>query len=495
MARLKFDDFVPIFYPKAVAVIGASSDLEKFGGRVLMALKEFGYKGRLYPVNPREREIFGLKAYPSINDIPDSVEFAVVSVPAPATPAVLRQCLARGVKAAEILSSGFAETGQEEGRRLEAALREIACDGLRIIGPNCFGVYCPAGGLTILPGADFPRESGPVAFMSQSGGFAVRMGHLARGWGVRFSKMVSYGNACDINEIDLLEYFAQDPETTIIMSYIEGVTEGQGFLDAVRKVSLTKPVVIWKAGLTRAGSRAVSSHTASLGGEERVWEAFFKQSGAIRAHSLDELMDTAIAFLHLGPNVGSGMGLVGGGGGLGAEASDACERAGLSIPPLTPQSLEKLRAIIPGAGTGIQNPVDVGGPFPKADFLRSVLEVVASDPNVDVVLLNGFVLFGWTVFPRLSPQESEQLGEELRKIPRYIKERFGKPVVVVQPHFPGEVEMLHLEKESRRTRDYCLEAGLPFYPSLERAVNAVAKVVYYYRKLSSWGGASDSTCP
>jgi len=484
MARLNPEDFDPIFYPESVAVIGASSDLGKFGGRVLMALKEFGYKGRLYPVNPNEQEILGLKAYPSINDIPGPVDLIGVAVPAPVVPVVLRQCLARGVKAAEIFSAGFAETGQEEGRRLEAELREIACDGLRIIGPNCFGVYCPAGGLTILPGADFPKESGPVAFISQSGGHAVKMGEIARGWGVRFSKMVSYGNACDVNEVDLLEYFGQDPETRIIMSYIEGITDGRRFLDAVRRVSLTKPVVIWKAGLTKAGGRAVSSHTASLGGEEKVWEAFFKQSGAIRAHSPDELTDTAIAFLHLRPDIGSGMGLVGGGGGLGAEASDACERVGLSVPHLTPQSLGKLRAIIPGAGTGIQNPVDLGGPFPAAEYLRSVLEVVASDPNVDVIILNGLVLFGWKISASLSAKESEQLGDELRMVTRVVKERFGKPLVVVQPRFPSDIEMLHLEEESRRTRDYCLEAGIPVYHSIEGAARAVAKVRCYYCKIN-----------
>lgn len=482
----KLDQLAPLFYPRSVAVIGASPDLEKFGGRVLMALKAFGYQGKLYPVNPQEQEIFGLKAYPSIDDIPGPVDMAAIGIPARAVPAVLRQCLARGVKAAEIFSSGFAETGEEEGRRLEAALGEIARDGMRIIGPNCFGVYCPAGGLTILPGADFPRESGPVAFMTQSGGFANRIGQVAKGWGIRFSKMVSYGNACDINEVDLLEYFAQDPETRIVLSYIEGVRDGQRFLDAVRKVSRAKPVVIWKAGLTRAGSRAVSSHTASLGGEERVWEAFFKQSGAIPAHSLDDLLDMAIAFLNLPPNLGPRIGLVGGGGGLGAEASDACERAGLSVPLLTAESVRRLTAIIPQAGTNHQNPVDVGSPSPQPDTLRSVLEVVASDPNVDTLVLNQFNLFGWRPFlPRLSPEESEKLGRELREVPVSIKERFGKPLVLVQPRIPNEVEMLHLERENRLTRDRCLEAGIAVYPSLPRAVKACASILSYYHGAGS----------
>jgi acyl-CoA synthetase (NDP forming) len=324
MAHPNPEDFAPIFYPKSVALIGASSDLEKFGGRMLMALKDFGYKGQLYPVNPHEQEIFGLKAYRSIEEVPGPVEFAIIGVPAQAVPATLRQCLGRGVRAVEILTSGFSETGREEGRLLETELRKIASAGLRIIGPNCFGVYSPKGGLTLLPGPDFPRESGPVAFISQSGGFAARLGQLARAWGIRFSKMVSYGNACDINELDLLEYFARDPETKIIMAYIEGIAEGQRFLDVVSKLTPTKPVVIWKAGLSKSGGLAVGSHTASLGGEARVWDAFFRQSGAIRAESLDELIDIAIALLHIPPGTGSRMSLVSGGGGLGAEACDVC---------------------------------------------------------------------------------------------------------------------------------------------------------------------------
>jgi acyl-CoA synthetase (NDP forming) len=485
MARLKVEDFAPIFYPKSVAVIGASPDLEKFGGRVVMALKVFGYKGKLYPVNPQEKEIFGLKAYPSINDIPGPVELAAIGIPARGVPAALRQCLARGVKAAEIFSSGFAETGQEEGRRLETELGEIARDGMRIVGPNCFGVYCPAGGLTILPGADFPKESGPVAFMAQSGGFAGRIGQVARGWGIRFSKMVSYGNACDINEVDLLEYFAQDPETRIILSYIEGVKDGPRFVDAVRRTSQIKPVVVWKAGLTKAGSRAVSSHTASLGGEERVWEAFFKQSGAIRANNMADLLDTAVAFLNLPPSPGTRMGLVGGGGGLGAEASDVCERAGLSVPLLTPQSLDKLRAIIPGAGTSIQNPVDVGSPIPSAKLLRSALEVVAADPNVDTIVLNQFNLFGWRPVPTPYSKEDEQRGQELREVPVDFKKTFAKPVIVVEPLFPKDIEMLHIEKENRLTRDRCLQAGIPVFPDLERAIKAYANIIDFYRKAGS----------
>jgi acyl-CoA synthetase (NDP forming) len=290
------DELRPMFYPQSHAVIGASSNLAKFGGRYFNTQISYGYRGRLYPVNPQEAEIKGFKAYPRVGDIPGPVEFATISVPAPAVPGVLEECLARGVKAAQILSAGFGEK-DEEGKKLEENVKRIARRGIRVIGPNCFGVYCPAGGLTILPGENLPRESGPVAFMSQSGGYAIRVPQRAAGWGVRFSKEVSYGNAVDINECDLLEYFLEDPETKIICSYLEGVKDGRRFLSLLKKAAAIKPVIIWKGGLTEVGSRAVQSHTASLAGNESVWNTVYAQSGALRVNSLEELLDAVMAFL------------------------------------------------------------------------------------------------------------------------------------------------------------------------------------------------------
>jgi len=245
-------------------------------------------------------------------DIPESIDFAMITVPAKIVPSVLEDCLAKGVKAVEIFTAGFSETG-EKGRILEEELVKITKRGIRAIGPNCFGVYCPASRLTLLPGADFSTESGPVAFISQSGGHAQEIAREATGSGIRFSKVISYGNACDLNEVDFLEYLAHDPETRIIAAYMEGPRDGQRFMKLVQDVSKTKPVLIWKVGLTREGAQAVSSHTASLGGEEATWGAFFKQTGAVRVESKEELIDTIMALLHLPPSTGRRVAVIGGG--------------------------------------------------------------------------------------------------------------------------------------------------------------------------------------
>jgi len=302
--------------------------VRKFGGRVLQVSLDFGYKGQLYPVNPQESEVQGMKTYASVKDIPGPVDFASVAVPAQAVPGVVRECLEKGVKGVQVLSAGFREVG-EEGAKLEKELAEIAARGIRIVGPNCFGVYSPDGGITILPGANLPKESGSVGFISQSGGYAIRVPRRAEGCGIKYSKVVSYGNACDINECDLIEYFYQDPQTEIITGYIEGVKDGPRLFRLLQEVCRKKPVILWKGGLTKGGARAVQSHTASLGGEEQVWDAVFRQTGAIRVTGLEELLDTTLAFLHLKPQAGRRVCPIGGGGGIGVAATDSCERMGL----------------------------------------------------------------------------------------------------------------------------------------------------------------------
>ena len=215
-------------------MVGASANLRKYGGIYLRALLGFGYTGKVYPINPRESEILGLKAYPRVSDIPEPVDFATITVPAQAVPAIVEECLVKGIKAVQILTAGFREAG-EEGTRLEEQLTKIAAQGIRIIGPNCFGVYSPGGGLTILPGQYLPREVGPVGCFCQSGGLSLRIPRRASDLGIRFSQVISYGNACDINECDLMEYFSRDPETKIIIGYLEGVKDGPRFLSAFRK--------------------------------------------------------------------------------------------------------------------------------------------------------------------------------------------------------------------------------------------------------------------
>ena len=479
----KLAELAPVFYPKSHAVIGASASGRKFGGRFLHTLIKFGYSGKIFPVNPQESEVLGLKTYARVGDIPEPVDFASVAVPARAVPEVVEECLAKGVKAVQILSAGFRELG-EEGQKLEKELTAMAARGIRIVGPNCFGVYCPGGGMTILPGESLPRETGPVGFISQSGGYAVRVPRRADGLGIRFSKAVSYGNACDINECDLLEYFLEDPETEIITAYLEGVRDGPRFFRLLKEVCQTKPVIIWKGGLTQGGARAAQSHTASLSGEESVWDAVFRQTGAIRVDNLEELLDTVLAFLHLGPLTGQRVCSVGGGGGIGVAAADTWERAGLSVPLFPPELQKKLLAIVPPVGSSARNPVDVGGPFPVPPMFRGVLETVCGEADIDILVVDEIEMA--MAMPRGGEafRPPELLGE-MMQVPLDAKNRFGKPVVIVMPVEAISVDMLESEGERRKIRDFYLQNGIPVYLTLDRAAKALANLTGYYRRRDS----------
>ncbi len=480
MAHNRLEEFAPMFYPKSHAVIGASANAMKFGGRFLRVLISFGYKGKLYAVNPQESEILGLETYARVGDIPESVDLATIAVPARAIPGIVEECLAKGIKAAQILSAGFTEAG-EEGQRLEREVAGTAARGIRIVGPNCFGIYCPDGGLTILPGERFPRESGPVAFISQSGGYAVRVPNRASGWGVRFSKVISYGNACDVNECDLLEYLYQDPETKVITAYMEGVKDGPRFFRLLREVSLAKPVILWKGGFTQGGARAAQSHTASLSGEESIWDAVFKQTGAIRVNSLEELLDTTIAFLHLGEQRGRRVCVVCGGGGIGVAAADACEKAGLSVPLFSAELQGKLAAIVPPAGASVRNPVDVGGPFPPPAMLRAVMETVLTDGNVDTMIIDELQFATSTDIMKSDPLWARASGE-LAAVPIDIKNKFNKPVMMVMPVEATAADAVEFEGARRSLTDYYLGQGLPVYLTLERAAKALANLIGYYQR-------------
>lgn len=473
-----------IFFPRNLAVIGASADSDAFGGRFLKALLDFGFKGKLFPVNPSGGEAFGLTIYPTVADIPEPIDSADIMVPARLVPQVLRECLAKGIRGAQIYSSGFSETGDPERAALEGEIKRIAAQGIGVIGPNCFGVYCPASGQTLLPGGRFPKESGPVAFISQSGGHAVELGRQAKGRGLRFSKAVSYGNACDINESDLLEYMANDPETKVITMYLEGPRGGRRFFDLLKATAPKKPVVIWKAGLTEAGARAVRSHTGSLGGEEQVWRALFQQTAAIRAGSLEELADTAEALLILPRETGRHIGMVGGGGGTSVAATDACAAVGLEVPPFGEEMRRRLLELLPVAGTMMRNPVDVGVPLVMPPVFQGVLEAVAAETSVETVIATQplFYLLGGH-FPMRLPKDETVRG--LVEVPAAVRDKFGKPVVIVLPVGGEEVEMAEAEAGRRRARDRYRELGILALPSLERAVRAVANVVTYYEKASA----------
>lgn len=256
-----------LFHPNSIAVVGVSTDTTRLAsGQVfLRALIDAGFKGKIYAVSRERGEIFGFKIHPGINNIPDRVDYVISAIPAQDTPQLIIDCADKGVKAIHMFTAGFSEIADEEGEQLQSQIATMARQrGIPIIGPNCMGLYCPKTGLAFHP--DMPKESGPIGFISQSGGNAILAVREAGSRGVYFSKVISYGNACDLNESDFLEYLTHDPETRIIAAYIEGVKDGARFIEALKQATKVKPVIVYKGGITESGTRAVASHTGVIAG-------------------------------------------------------------------------------------------------------------------------------------------------------------------------------------------------------------------------------------
>ena len=355
---VEFAELDRMFHPQSIAVIGAPRKKNSMGWLGMFGqIKAFGYPGRLYPINPKASEIEGIKAYPDLVSLPEPVDLVVVTVPAPAVPDALRDCVASGSRNVHIFSSGFKETGEEPGISIQKEMEKIAIEGgLRVIGPNCMGLYVPKSRIVTWNRAS--TISGPVALISQSGGHAGDFTHLANQLGIYFSKVISYGNALSLDCTDFLDYLAHDTETEIIAMYLEGIKDGRYLINQVKEINKSKPVIILKGGLTDSGARAAASHTGSMAGGESIWHALYRQTGAVRVDSLEEMAQTTMLFTRLKPAVGKRVAILGTGGGVSVAAADTCARTGLELPPFENGVLKELRAHIPPAGNMIRNPID-----------------------------------------------------------------------------------------------------------------------------------------
>lgn len=461
----------PLFHPRAIAIVGVSnSPSNPVRVSYLEALQYCGFKGAIYPVNPNESSVMGMKCYTSLMDIPGPVDLVIVGIAARFSLQLVRECIDKGVKFVSFYTSGFSETGEKDGASLEAEILRIAKAGeVRILGPNCMGMYCPGSGLSFI--SDFPAQSGNFGFVSQSGGNAV---HLVRGGAARnifFSKLVSYGNASDINESDILEYLTCDPETEIIGGYVEGVKDGKRFKEVLKKAAEVKPVIILKGGTSEAGATTAVSHTSAMAGSNKTWEALFRQANVIQVTSLDELMDVVLLLSTLSPPQGSNMGILGIGGGASVLSADTCVRAGLGVPPLPEEIKQELINIAPVAGNIYTNPIDASQFFTHGkDYARAV-KALAAWEKVDVVLLSLEIdMLGYPYDMRLP------LIKEVVNTMIDVAGKIAKPVIIVL-HTCGSVVSTPLRLELQKR---CFEAKIPCFPSVERAANALGKVVQYF---------------
>jgi len=464
-----------LFHPRTIAIAGVSSDSTKFnaGRRFMQALIDCGFKGKLYPINPGGGKVVGVKIYQSIVDVPGIVDYVVSAIPAKYTPRLIADCATKGVKAVHLFTSGFSEVEDREGKSLEAEVLKIARrSSIRLIGPNCMGLYCPREGLSFAQSfptqSGFPKRSGPLGLIAQSGGNCIYCIREATSRGVYFSKVISYGNAVDINETDLLEYLAGDTDTEIIAAYVEGVKDGSRFASVLRKITKIKPVIVFKAGGTETGARTAASHTGAMSGSGRIWRDLLKQSGAIQVASIEEMVDVSLAFLRLSLSQGRNTAVIGVGGGASVICSDDCSDAGLVLPMLPVQTRRRLKALYgTEAGCIFRNPVDIV-PFMGTEVLMDSILAIAGCDQVDIVIIQlGFDI--WALIERGYPIEV-YLDTMIN-----FKNMVNKPVVVtLHQCATKEAKLLALEVHTK-----LCEAGFAVYPSIGHAASAINKVIRY----------------
>ena len=458
------------FPPKSIAIVGVSQKSAMgapgFTGMVfLRVLREAGFAGRLYPINPKLSEIDGLKVYASVTEVPEPLDLAIIAVPATGVPKVLEECVAAQVANVHICTSGFAETGEAEGKLLEDRLREIAVrGGLRVIGPNCIGFHVPSARIKMFEEVELLE--GPVAFLSQSGGHAINFLKQAVDFRFGLSTLISYGNALTLDAPDFVEYLAGDAGTQVICMYTEGVRDGRRLFDLVRRTNPVKPVVIWKSGLSEAGARAAASHTASLAGDRQVWDAFFRQTGAISVESTEEMAEVAMTLLHANRLRGRRAVVLSGGGGNNVATGDICAQEGIELPPLSPKTMGALQAFVSSVNQGLTNPMDVPGVLTNVSLLRRVLDVLVADEIVDVIILHMAAVFF-----------TEDLAGGVSEFYKVITETAqrgpaSKPIVMALD------TAYAYEGTEARAREF-REAGVPAYVSIRSACRAVSRVADY----------------
>lgn len=448
-----YDRLRPLLEPRVVAVVGVSRQ-GKQGAVFLQGLLDPGFRGEVYVVNPGATEIMGVPSFPSVSALPKRPDLAILVLPAEPAISVVRECADLGVPGVAMFTAGFNELGTPEGEERARRLIEAADGRVRIIGPNCMGVYNPRLGIAMFGG--MPAQPGPVGLISQSGSLVQFIVTALAERGLGCSKAVSIGNQLDLTAADFLEALADDPETGVIAAYLEGVPDARRFARILRATAVRKPVILWKAGRAAAGAWAARSHTGQLAGEFRIWQGLARQAGAVLVRDIEELTDTvaAAAALRGTPAAGRRIAIVTGPGGPAVSASDACEESGLILADLAPSTQEALRRVVAAAGTSVRNPVDVGMVLHGATAVYGeALRIALADPAVDAALVIGG--------DRSDPAGFAEMLIEARR-------QSGKPVLYAAGgrFFGGEEHLRRLA-----------ERGVATAPTAERALRAYARLV------------------
>jgi len=472
------EQYRPLFEPKTVAVVGASTKGNALPNVFIRRIREFGFQGEIYPIHPSAGQIDGLTAYKSLADTPRPVDYAYIAVGAAQIPPMLSSAQGR-VRFAQVISSGFGEV--DEGKDLQNALVTAARDGgMRLLGPNCLGLYTPRGRITFAEVG--PVDVGSVGVISQSGGLGTDIIRRGLHRGVKFSGLVTVGNCADVTPSDLLEYYLADGQTRVIGMYIETAQDGRRLFDILRNARGRKPVVILKGGRTKQGQMAAASHTGSLAGDERVWLALSRQTGCVLVDTLDQFVDALLLFQTLTPRTDTPtqrVVLFGNGGGTSVLATDFYARLGLDVVPFDQHTIDALAALKLPPGTSITNPVDCPvGTLQQEEgkVAEKILDIIygSGKPQALVMHLNLSAFVG-----RTKPEVLDNLISAAMR---------------VQEHYPGQAHFIlvlrsdgepQLEERKREFRNKAVALGVPVYDEMSNAGQALAALQAHERFVHS----------
>ena len=456
-----------LFSPRAVAVVGASTNVDSPGHDYVRALREFGFEGAVYPINPRADEIAGYRAYPSLDAVGGPIDLVICCIPATGVPDVVDACGEAGIPFLHLFTGRLSETGDADAAALEAEIAAKAqAQGVRLLGPNGMGIYHPAGRIAFRP--DLPRTAGRVAFLSQSGNNAVEVVIRGAARGLRFGKVANYGNGLDLTPGEMLGWLADDPGTEVIGAYVEGVADGRGFYEGLRRAASRKPVIIQKAGRSAEGARAAASHTAALAGEAAIWSGMLRQAGAIEARSQEQLLDLMVAASLLERSRGRRAAVAGGGGGRSVQSADACAEQGLALPPLPADVRERVAERAAPLADWVRNPVDQSILAGSGLSANGLLAMMAASGGYDLGIAN--VGEEWFLG---RPEAESRLRHACTRLREAVAES-PIPIAVVLGATEMTVDWQRTLIDS--VRDDLIEAGLAVFPTVERAAFALGKL-------------------
>jgi acyl-CoA synthetase (NDP forming) len=454
----KWEAVEAIFNPRGVAVIGASDNPGKLGSHVMRSLTEGGYPGKIYPVNPGKNEIMGIKTYPSLLQIPESVDLSVIVLPAEQVPKTVMECGEKGVKGIVLITAGFREIEDQRGEALQNEVAKLANQfGIKVIGPNTFGVVNLHLPMNASFTPEFSRvEKGGISLVSQSGGMSHLMAFLSMRSNTGFSKIIGLGNRCNVDFGEMVEYLIEDPETEVVALYMEGMDHPRRLMEVAERAKGGKAIISYKVGASSTGDKASQFHTGSLAGKHEIYEGAFRQSGILTVRSSEELLDTAKALALSSLPAGSRVAVLSGQAGPGMSACDVCETEGLSISPFSSETQRRVESLLPPLAIRT-NPVDMGPAWYDSGAIKGIVQAVLEDNHIDALIL-------CIMFASANRASVGILSDLL------LQRKWDKTVIGCFSAPPGiwDEEIKRLE-----------ESGIPNYPTPERAAKVLANMIRF----------------